>query len=173
MNEYEKQAQEFLESTGTTLEIVYQYTGPHFAGEEEKRDVYRFTLRNKKGEYSSTFGDSLRDTAINRICKDRYNMSVQDAKDAGIYRRGWSVQEMYSAAKKLKPVKPSAYDILACLEKYDVGSFKDFCDNYGYNDLPLSDYPRVMGIYQAVSDQVRGLRRIFSAEEMDQLAEIR
>lgn len=170
MNEYEKQAADFLESTGTTLEIVYQYTGPHFAGEEEKRDVYRFTLRNKKGEYSSTFGDSLRNTAINRIRKSPYNMSIQDAKDAGIYWRG---VDMFAAARKLKPVKPSAYDILACLEKYDMGSFDDFCSDYGYNDLPLSDYPRVMGIYQAVSDQVRGLRRIFSAEEMDQLAEIR
>ena len=27
---------------------------------------------------------------------------------------------------------PTMYDILTCLEKYEVGTFDDFCGNYGY-----------------------------------------
>jgi len=53
-----------------------------------------------------------------------------------------------------------------------VGTFDDFCADFGYNEEPLSEYPRVMGIYQARADQYAGLRKLFTSEQMDQLQEI-
>ena len=38
--------------------------------------------------------------------------------------------DSYTNTQKNK--RPSEYDILACLEKYDPGSYEDFCSEYGY-----------------------------------------
>ena len=141
MNDYTKQAEDFLQATGTTFTVIYQYTGPYFQGDKEKRDVFRFTLKNAKGEYSSTFGDSIRNT------EDR-------AKRAKGYK------------------KPSAYDILACLEKYEPDTFENWCRECGYDEQPLSEYPKVLKVWTDCVEQFRGLRKIFSEEQMEQLREI-
>jgi len=62
MNEYEKQAEQFLADTETTLNIQYLRTGPYFHDDEESRDIYQFTLSNARGSYSAQFGDSLQST---------------------------------------------------------------------------------------------------------------
>ncbi len=63
---------------------------------------------------------------------------------------------------------PSAYDVLACLTKYDCGSFDTFCAEFGYNDDSL----RAMRTYLACCDEYRNLCRIFTAEQMKELREI-
>ena len=59
MNEYEKQAQDFLESTGTELTIKYIDFRKYFPDDKEKRAVFEFTLRRGEKEYKGTFGQSL------------------------------------------------------------------------------------------------------------------
>lgn len=39
-----------------------------------------------------------------------------------------------SITAKAENRKPTDYDILACLTKYDPGFFEDFCSEYGYNE---------------------------------------
>jgi len=65
MNDYEKQALDFLTDTGTTLDILWSECRPYFLGDKEARNVYEFTLRNKNGEYTATFGDSIVNTKAN------------------------------------------------------------------------------------------------------------
>jgi len=65
MNDYEKQALDFLTDTGTTLDILWSECRPYFPGDKEERNVYEFTLRNKNGEYSGPFGDSIVNTKAN------------------------------------------------------------------------------------------------------------
>lgn len=166
MSEYEQQAQQFLTDTGTLLEIVYMYTGPYFDGDKESRDVYTFTLKNAKGQYSGKFGDSVRDTAINAICKSRGSFTREQAKMAGIARK--TDHETNLAARKLKPVKPTAYSILACLTKYDPGSFADFCADYGYD----TDSRKAEKTYFAVQEEYNGLRRMFTSEQLEAMQEI-
>jgi hypothetical protein len=166
MSEYEQQATDFLADTGTTLSVVYLYTGPFFDGEKESRDIYQFTLQNERGVYSARFGDSLRNTAVNAICRNRWGFDFATAKTAGIYNRSMDV--MQQAAKKLKPVKPSAYDILACLSGYDPGTFRQWCDEYGYD----TDSMKAHKIYMAVQEEWEGMCRLFTAEERERLAEI-
>ena len=155
-NEYIKQAEDFLKATGTTFEIVYQYTGPHFQGEKDKRDVYRFTLKNAKGEYSSTFGDSINNT---------------EKRAAVLAGRPFSTVALKDRAKWAK-YTPSAYDVLACLEKYPPDTFESWCSDCGYNEQPLSEYPRVMTVYNSCVEQYRALARMFTPEQMEQLQEI-
>ena len=138
--DYEQQAQDFLDATGTTLTVEYIKTAKYFHGDKEARDIFRFTLTNERGSYSSTFGDSILATA-NRMDK---------------------THDM-----------PSAYTILACLEKYEPDpDFFSWCRGFGYDDSPVTDYPRIKAIHDACIEQFTGLSAIFTDLEMENLQEI-
>jgi len=169
LTDYDKQAIKFLESTGTELTINYLYTGEYFPDDTEQRDIYQFTLTNGHGSYSAKFGDSIQNTLI-RQYKSGKRLD---------YKKDWDFCKEHkirvSAAgytPKQRVDKPSAYDILACMDNYCPDTFEEFCDEYGYSDRPLSDHDKVMSIYLAVREQTAGLRRIFSSDELEQLAEI-
>ena len=127
MNEYEKQARDFLESTGTELTVEYVDFKPYFHGDKEKRAVFEFTLRRGDKQYKGTFGQSI------------------------------------AAYDK----EPTAYDILACLDYWD-GTFSDFCDDFGYS----TDSITARKTYTRVMDQSRGLKSLFSTEELERLGGI-
>ena len=59
MTEYEKQAQDFLTSTGTELTVEYEGYRKYFPNDKEKRAVFEFTLRRAGKEYIGTFGQSI------------------------------------------------------------------------------------------------------------------
>jgi hypothetical protein len=63
--------------------------------------------------------------------------------------------------------EPRLYDVLACLQKYDVGSFEDFCGEFGYND----DSRTAERIYKAVCKEYDGVNRLFS-DCIEELQEI-
>ena len=71
------------------------------------------------------------------------------------------------AAKK-KAAVPSVYDVLACLTKYDPGTFEDFCSDYGYDN----DSRTAERIYFAVQKEYTQLARLFTPGQMEELAEI-
>ena len=71
-----------------------------------------------------------------------------------------------------KHQKPTAYDILSCLTTYDVGTFNDFCDNFGYNNLKLSEYPNIKKIYNSVISEYNDLKKLFTDDELEKLSEI-
>ena len=130
-------ATDFLRSTGTTLDLTYLRTAQYFPVDRDsrtQRNIYRFVLRNTRGEYSGEFGASV-----------------------------------YASQAD---IPPSSYDVLACLTTSDPGTFENFVGDYGYAHLPISQYETVMGVYTSVKEEVRGLRRLFSDEELERLAEI-
>ena len=69
---------------------------------------------------------------------------------------------------------PDMYGVLACLTKYDSGSFEDFCDCFGY-----SQYDEETGrtnkqterTYKAVCREFAAVERLFS-DSMEELQEI-
>lgn len=92
--------------------------------------------------------------------------------------------------------KPREYDVLACLEKYDVGSFWDFCSEFGYEAKKLRkndpckrcpergyckgedtycDYLKDYKTYQTYKGCVKeytDLIGMFTEEQMEKLREI-
>jgi hypothetical protein len=50
------------------------------------------------------------------------------------------------------------------MTKYDPGTFEDFCNEYGYNDKPLSEYPKVMKIYKNCIKEYEAMKRLFPEE---------
>ena len=63
---------------------------------------------------------------------------------------------------------PNEYDVLSCLEKYEPGTFEDFCSEFGYDE----DSRTAERIYIAVIKEYKDLTRIFTEEQMEELGEI-
>lgn len=182
MNEYDKQAEDFLKSTGTTLEINFAYTGPYFSNDKEFRDVYSFTLRNDKGVYSAQFGDSIRNTQRRKFASPSNGHPVSfmsefyGSEEKRVKKLGFKLTSSSRLdAKEIRAArehKPSAYDILACIGGYVPEVFEDFCAEFGYGEQPLSEYPGAMDVFTKCQTEARGMRQLFDAAQRDQLAEI-
>jgi hypothetical protein len=63
---------------------------------------------------------------------------------------------------------PTMYDVLTCLEKYEVGSFDDFCGNYGYDN----DSIKAHKIYKAVAREYKNMLRVFGEDILTEMQEI-
>ena len=66
----------------------------------------------------------------------------------------------------LKP--PNAYSVLACLTKWDPGTFEDFCGEYGYD----TDSRKAEKTYNAVKSEYQFLATLFNDVELNEMAEI-
>ena len=65
--------------------------------------------------------------------------------------------------------EPTLYDVLACLTKYDPGSFENFCGDFGYDE----DSRRAEKTYKAVCKEFEAMQRLFpESEVLEELAEI-
>ena len=101
-----------------------------------------------------------------------------DKEERDIYRlslrrgtRGFSVRFGQSIAHSTgENVQiPRAYDLLACLTKYDPGTFTEFCREFGYSE----DSRKAEKVYKACRREWDKVRRFFStAEELEELQDI-
>ena len=154
MNEYEKQASDFLKKNNAEIKIEYLKTGKHFDGDKEDRDIYIITIKRDKKEYNFNFGDSIVNT--------EKNQEKQRSYLTGIYTK---------TGRRKQVVTPSSYDILACLQKYEVGDFDEFCSDYGYEFRTEREMVKIKQIYFAVSDEYKNVMRLFG-DCIDELQEI-
>lgn len=161
MNEYDKQALAFLTEAGTTCTI--EYAGYMFNEDwdnQNKHDLYYVTLKNERGEYRYKYWDSIYNTETNHMNYDDY------------MKKHPKVTSTYQANKELKKLqaenKVKEYDVLACLTAYEVGTFEDFCYEFGYDNDSIKAYKT----YVAVCEEWNGLRKVFTYEQLEKLAEI-
>jgi hypothetical protein len=63
---------------------------------------------------------------------------------------------------------PKPYDVLVCLQKYEVGSFENFCGDFGYD----MDSRKAFKIYKAVMKEWKNVELLFSPEQIELLQEI-
>jgi hypothetical protein len=78
--------------------------------------------------------------------------------------------------------EPTLYDVLACLQKYDVGTVKCFAADYGYTDPTYykglddkgidKEIEKVVKVYKAVCREYAAMQRLFTDEELEILSEI-
>lgn len=166
MNEYEAKAREFCEKTGTVITWEYESFRKYFPDDKDKRDVWTFTIERNGRSYSGTFGNSI-------AAYEQSLVNAMDSYSRGEYKKNprsiYSQNLLNSATKGgrvRKPIQPREYDLLAGLQKLEVGSFDNFCADFGYNDRPLADYPKVMGIYQAVCEEYAAVLRLWPEPEV-------
>lgn len=143
MNNYEQQAQDFLNKTRATFKAKFIKNDFYFDDDTEKRDIYRITLRRGRNKMVFNFGNSLNDS-------------------------GFKVEMDKKFLKIHYPKAPTAYDVLACLQKYEVGSFENFCDEFGYN----VDSKKAEKTYNAVLKEWQEVQKLWSDDEILLLQEI-
>lgn len=65
--------------------------------------------------------------------------------------------------------KPSTYDVIACLEWYEIYDFEDFCQNFGYD----TDSMKAFNIYTECQKQQKELFALIPEENIrEQIREI-
>lgn len=149
--EYEKQANAFLKKVGATFKAEFFANMPYFDDDKEKRDVYIITLSRNGKEYNFKFGQSLANSGLMK----KRNPQGKTMYDHELVRRIGG------------RIKPTAYDVLACVQKYDVGSFKNFCGEFGYD----TDSRKAEKTYFAVQEEYENIQKLFG-DVMDELQEI-
>lgn len=169
MSECQQQALDFLKKADAKMEIRFLglANNPNWKEKDVYRNTYDVTITTLKGFMKVTFYDSLHNTEISKLTVEDYAKRL--------YRAEYSIlrpHERNDVRLKLKQeqekAKPNEYDILACLTKYDPGTFEDFCDEFGYDE----DSRSAEQIYLACIKEYKQLTRIFTAEQMEELCEI-
>jgi len=171
-DEYEEQAKKFLKDTNTTFKAVFVEHNKHFVDDKDKRDIYEISLKRGEREFKFRFGNSINASGEYIFFGDngKERIYLKRNKDNKPIKRYNGVHLNNGNSTKNKGFKePTAYDILACLTKYEVGEFKDFCaTNYGYND----DSIKAEKVYKAVLKEWDNVRMLWSDKEIEQLQEI-
>ena len=135
MNEYVKQAKDFLENCGATMKIEYLTVDINKTWNDNVyRNVYRASIKTQLGVMSVKFWDSAYNTENN--------------------------------------IKPTEYDILACLQKYELGSFEDFVSEFGYEIEDPNDRRNAKQIYKFACREYEKICRCFTDEQIEALREI-
>ena len=192
MNEYDKQAADLLQEFGVAFEARYVGNAcPPFCKDREDMseagkfprkthihgDQHLCTLSRPGKIAAFDFWNSYRDQEI------AYHLGIHvrggflrgiwwDAPwaDRKKHRTEFDLLRAAVAWKKktgFSPL-PTAYDLLACLQKYDPGTFRDFCSEFSYSD----DSIRALETYRAVQDEFEKVRRFFTSSELERLQEI-
>jgi hypothetical protein len=185
MEDYEKQSQEFLSATNSTLTVKLsdKQTAPLWAKNEKHGYKYDIELVNARGSYKFSFWDSIANAgyidALNfiknsQLGENRTNeyYKAQDllkSKNALGLKSGLSMMRARTKYNEyIDELKPSAYSVLACLSVDYSDDFADFCSMYGYD----TDSITAKKTYEAVIEQDRQLRRMFTLEELDMLQQV-
>jgi hypothetical protein len=167
-SEYTEQADKFLAITNTSIVIEFLKYGIHFEGDKQERDIYSITVKRGAREFSFDFGNSINSS---RYCQDPNNRKhkyLPSGQALGLNYRG-KVQAYVINNFSLYPgSKPSNYDILTYLTKYDPCTFGDFCADYGYD----TDSRTAKKTYKAVKEEYKNVCIIWSDDEIEQLQEI-
>src|SRR5690606_35215363 len=130
---YNKQATDFLQSTNTEMKVEFIENGIHFHGDKDTRDIYKVTFKRGNRGFSLRFGQSLANSSKLVDTRTGNEFTLNGARLKGNIKIKDIAAYRSALGRELKEVKgtpPTAYDVLACLQKYDVGSFEDFCSGF-------------------------------------------
>lgn len=173
---YQQQATDFLAATGTTLTVTFLKHGKHFDDDKDDRDIYQCELKRGSRSYKFNFGQSIACSGEYQVRKGLQNkVWCEDATGGKICLNAkefkalkWMTGIERDILKNPDFAAPTAYSILSCLTKYDCGSFKDFCSEFGYD----TDSKKAEKTYNAVKDEYTNVCALFTDKEIEQLQEI-
>lgn len=170
MSEYVKQAKDFLTSCNATMRIVYVgLEKPNW--DDKPHCVYDCKIKTPRGEMVVHFYDSLQNTEIMTMPEEEWYEKTE--KRYYKYADRWDKMRVNRVRmEKKKTARPTAYDILACLTKYDVGSMDDFMHEFGYEIKCTQDMTNFINTYNAVVKEYNDVRRCFTEEQIEAMWEI-
>lgn len=146
MSDYVNQAKKFLESCDATMNFMYLGTEVNKDwNETRERDTYMVNIRTPLGNMQVKFYDCIKNTLKN---EDRYLSGLK------------------------KKIQITEYDVLSCLQKYDVGDIEDFIWEFGYEIKEKGDLRRIQNIYNAVKKEYKDVCRCFTPRQIKRMQEI-
>lgn len=186
-NEYHKQGADFLEKFGITMEWVClgdccpkfcKDAGDGVGNEFPRRNhihgkQHAITFKRQGKQFQIMYWNSYKDEELLAFFKKprlTHSLPFSETKlwtnpDASlVFLRPSKARE----AKALASDKIKAYDVLACLTKYEPGSFKNFCGEYGYDTDSIS----ARDTWQAICEEWEKVSGFFTKEELEELQEI-
>lgn len=171
-SKYEEACELVKEKFGIEYECKFLKNDYYFDNDKSTRDIYEITLKRGTRDYTFNFGQSLMDSQYyqDSIKERTYTLNGQSRTGNYIIH---DINKFIKAfpdggSQKLKLVKgkePTLYDILTCLTKYDVGTFENFCSEFGYDE----DSRSAEKTYNAVVKEYESMCRLFSDEELEVL----
>lgn len=171
LTDYNAKALDFLNTTNTEMTVEFIENGKHFDSDEDNRDIYKVTFKRGNRKFSVDFGQCLVNSSkiVDPVTGNEFTTNGRPLKcnlrviNMEAFKSGLGRQ-----LKEVKGTAPTAYDVLACLEKYGYEDFKDFCDNLGYD----TDSRSALKTYKAVQKEYNNVCKLWSDEEIEQLREI-
>lgn len=166
--EYEQKAIDFLQSTNTEFKAEFLRNDKYFPDDKETRDIYKITLTRNGRFYSFEFGQSTMNSTkyVDTLTKNEFTTSGSPLKGKMRVIDTRFFNDLH--VKKVNGIAPNCYDVLACLTKYDPGTFENFCGEFGYD----TDSRKAKKTYKAVRKEYQNLRALFTDSEMELMAEI-
>lgn len=173
MNKYDEQAKDFLKSTNTTFKADFLKNDFYFDGDKETRDIYKIILKRGNRKYVFNFGQSINDSGffytkgVQKIDINRKHLNKSDEHIVKIIN-DYNFLNNGKSDVIIKPTRPTPYNVLSCLTKYNPETFENFCDEYGYDE----DSIKAKKVYDSVVDEYRNVIMLWNDSEIEQLAEI-
>lgn len=147
----------------------------YFQGDKDKRDIYNITLKRGQRKYSFKFGQSIAKSGFYasygrqkyKLPREKMNLKTHELKMFVKSNFNWDFGNI-SKDIIVKPIAPTLYDVLACVQKYEVGTFEDFCSEFGYE----TDSRNAKKTYKAVVKEYNKMCSLFNNDELEVLQEI-
>lgn len=172
-SKYEEVCELVKEKFGIEYECKFLKNDYHFNNDTSTRDIYEITLKRGTRDYTFNFGQSIncsgeyvvRESLRNKVWVIEYtqgkiHFTLKEFKNIPSYIVGKG-----DIHKNTNFKEPTLYDILTCLTKYDVGTFENFCSEFGYDE----DSRKAEKTYNAVVKEYESMCRLFSDEELEVL----
>lgn len=114
--------------------------------------------------FTATFKDSLHPEWDKQYLHDAFTCTLKNK----LHRYRFTFYQSRNESTGTGTNPPTAYDVLAGMTKYEVGSFEDFCSEFGYDNDSRAAYKT----YKAVLKEWKNVERLFTSEQIELLQEI-
>jgi hypothetical protein len=175
ISKYKQQAIDFLAKTGAIIEVSFLKHDKHFSDDKETRDIYEITIKRDSRSYKFNFGQSIYHSGEYVVQENLRNKIWIEKETNGKWaftKEEYKKIHNYSNSKEIHKNEnfeaPNAYDILSCLQKYDVGTFENFCGDFGYD----TDSIKANKVYEAVAKEYLEIKALFNDKELEEMAKI-
>lgn len=114
---------------------------------------FNLKLTSKGYEYKKHFADDKQNRYV-------FKMQLKRGKKSYTFEFGQSIND--------GDKEPDFYSVLSCLQKYEIGTFEQFCSEFGYDE----DSRKAEKTYKAVLKEFNAMQRLFNDDELEILSYI-
>lgn len=141
----------------------------------ERQQIKENSYVKQAQDFLKSCGAEMKIAYLGKECNDNWSDGIMRNTYRATIKtpRGTMWVKFWDSEHNTKNgIMPTEYDILACLQKYEVGSFEDFVSEFGYDiEFPV-DRQRAKAIYKAVVKEYEKICRCFTEDQIKAMWEI-